>query len=179
METSYDSLRKTQAQERKYSSLAKLEDEYYTEYRAFLEQLRKQMKDNFSLDAAKALENSEKIFTDILEQRTQKIFFKSLRDFRNSSFDTLGLAREEKELYTKLYTLLSEHSTRLAGKTAIQTEEPKAEEQTVKVEFLVDIPEFVGVDSKNYGPYSKNQTSNMDEKQAKMLEKRSALKIIA
>ena len=172
LEVGYDALRKVQLQERNFASLAKIEDDFYDTYGVFLKDLRAKLEAGFSLESAKALENSERVLKDIFEQRKHKIFFKAFRDLKNSSVDSSGLARQEKELYNALITLLKSFDSLLYQEARALI--PKK----VLVEFLVDLPEIAGVDSDSpIGPFQKGQKAELSEKQASLLAKRGAARV--
>ena len=174
IEVGYDALRKVQLQERNFASLSKIEDDFYDRYVSFLKELRLRLEKEFSLESAKALENSQRVLKDVFEQRKHKLFFKAFRDLKNNAVDSTGLARQEKELYNSLITLLNAFDSLLSEKP-VSADLPK---KTVSVEFLVDLPEIASVDSNNpMGPFQKGQQFDLSEKQASLLAKRGAVRI--
>lgn len=167
METSFEALRKVQLQERHQPTLVRLEDGFYDEYLDFLAQAEARLKEQFSLDGARALENAGKSLQDVFELRKQKIVFKALKDYQTGSVNTDSLASKEKELYTGLIKLFSTTSE-LAKKQS-----PNA----VDVQVLTDIPAFVGLDAKTYGPFKAGQTIQLDAKQAAFLNKKGVVQV--
>lgn len=180
MELGYDALRKVQIQERNYSSLSKVEDDFFDKYNAYSRELRSRLEKSFSIEAAKALENTERVLRDVFEQRKQKIFFKALRDVKNESIDSTGLARQEKQLYTSIITLLKSFDSVLFQPERQETTQMPAKPNSVEVEMLVDLPEIASVDSGSpIGPFKKGQKAEMSERQASLLAKRGAARILA
>ncbi len=183
MEVSFEAVRKVQLQERNYSSLSKLDDDFYDKYLSFIKDLRCRLESGFSLEGAKAFENSDRVLKDIFEQRKHKIFFKAFRDMKNNSVDSNGLARQEKELYTSLITLLTSFNSALStesrGAVPVGPAVPVVSQpKKILVEFLVDLPQIAGVDSNTtIGPFLKGQEAELSERQASLLSKKGAVAI--
>ncbi|MDP2717641.1 MAG: hypothetical protein Q8P02_02775 [Candidatus Micrarchaeota archaeon] len=169
-EISYERLRLLLGQERHSPSILSLEDDCYTMYLSFLADLEANVRSEFSLEAAKELENAKKALFDLFGLRTQKIFFRALKDFRSGRVDTNGLSGKEKELYTGLITLLSKHQLRVPNGA------PPAE---VSVEAVLDVPAFVGFDAKPYGPYKPGDIARLPKKQADLLQRKGLVKVVS
>ncbi len=170
LETSYDALRQVQMQERHSPQLAKLEDDFYLRYAAWVAEMEESLKKSFSLDGAKVLENSKGVLSELFELRKQKIFFKALKDFRKGTVSSTGLSGQEKELYTGLVTLLSQYQ--------LATQPAATPPQDAEVEVVSDVPAFVGFDAQPYGPFKAGQKATLPRKQAEFLERKGVVKVI-
>jgi DNA replication initiation complex subunit (GINS family) len=120
MEMTFESLRKVQLLEKTNASLTNLEDDFYSSSIRSLSDKFSTLKQNFSLDEARACENMLKILKDVIERREQKIVLKALRDAKESRNDkdyeaTQGLTREEKELYSNILSMIKQHSSRVSA----------------------------------------------------------------
>ncbi len=169
-EISYEKLRLLLGQERHSPDLLALDDDFYAAYLAWVGDLDRNVRAAFSLEAAKELENAKKALSDLFGLRTQKVFFKALKDFRSGRVDTQGLSGQEKELYTGLVTLLSKHALRVPD-FAPSTE--------VSVEAVLDVPAFVGFDARKYGPLKPGEVAVLPKKQAEFLERKGLVKVVS
>lgn len=166
MEYSLEALRKVQLQERHQPTLTLLPEDFYDQYAKLASEMDDRLRRTFSLEEAKAAENAKKSLHDIFELRKQKIFFKALKDFQAEKVSGHGLAGKEKELYTGLVKLLS---------STVIDERPKSRD--VEVEVLADMPAFVGLDAKPYGPFKAGQTVFLNVQQAVLLGKKGVVKV--
>ena len=48
----------------------------------------------------------------------------------------------------------------------------------VRVKFLVDVPEFVGIDLREYGPFSKGEIAEIPEENANVLIERKVVEVV-
>ncbi len=168
-ETSYEALRKVQLHEKNYAALSPLEDDFYGRYRVLLLQLRERLRASFSIDAASALEGTQRMLADVVRRREQKIFLKALRDFHAGTVDSTGLAAEEKEVYNSVTRMLGEYEERQVGGLASSPAAAKDEKPAfVSLTFLVDLPAFVGI-SGTIGPFSANQKASLSRDDARLL----------
>lgn len=170
-ETSFDALRSVQMQERHSPALVRLEDDFYSRYSAWLSEMDAQVKRSFSLEGAYILENARRALSDLFELRKQKLFFKALKDFRKGAVSSTGLSGQEKELYTRLITLLSQYQLALDPSL-------HASENDVSVELLCDVPAFVGFDAQTYGPFKTGQSTRLPKKQADFLASKGVVKVV-
>lgn len=168
MEVSFDALRKIQLQERNYAALVPLEEDFFDAYRNHVEEQRKSLHENFSLDAASAYEGTRKLLSEVVTRRQQKIFLKALRDFHAGTVSGSGLAREEKDLYNSLIKLLGSYGSKLFGSFAAETTIEKPADTLMKVQLLSEVPQFVGITGL-IGPFGANQIATLPKEDAKLL----------
>ena len=90
------------------------------------------------------------------------------------------MALQEKELFKKMLELLEEHGALLNGlfENEAAEKKPSKDLNNLSVRILSDIPEFVGSDMKEYGPYRKGQKVAIPLKIAKLLESRKLGEVV-
>lgn len=170
LELSFAALRTLQTQERHSPQLLPLDPDFYQRYASWLLELEQNVRERFSLEAAKELESARKVLYDVFSLRAQKIFFKALRDFRAGRVDTSGLSEQEKELYTGLITLLSKHQLRASASLV---------SGDLQVDVVSDVPAFVGFDAQPYGPFKPGQRVVLPKKQAEFLQRQGVVKVVS
>lgn len=190
MELSFEALRKIQLQERNFGALSALQDDFYEAYSLWVLEQQRALKADFSIERMKAYENSKKILEEIRQKREQKILLKALKDYRNDTVSSDGLAKEEKALYLASISSLKEFEETAAAainpekpktpaipveiqpSTTPQTAEPAAD--VLKVKLLLDIPQFVGIDGTAYGPYADGEVAAIKREVAEILVRKNA-----
>ena len=122
----------------------------------------------------KQLDNIKKLITELYSKREQKIVNLAIMKSRTSSnlIDTAALLPEEKIFFNNLVQILNDNKrtilfSLLEGKipdtknnnqeSTKKQENNSLQESTAKIEFLNDVPKFVGKELEHYGPFSKNQ----------------------
>ena len=168
-ELSYDELRKAQLQERHYSALQKLGEDYYDEFSSYVNELKARLDEKYSGDDARAFENAFGVFNDLVSRRKHKLVLKALRDFRNGVFVTDGLARQEKKFFESLMELFEDYAAELGfdGKEEGEPDDDGA------IRILMDLPQFMASDA-SYGPFSKGQETILPADVTALLLKRGA-----
>ncbi|MBU1197702.1 hypothetical protein KJ765_04275 [Candidatus Micrarchaeota archaeon] len=187
MELSFDALRKVQLQERNFSALSKLSDDFYEAHHLWLLEQKRALQGDYSLERLKAFENAKTILTEISEKREQKILLKALKDRKNQSVDSDGLAKEEKGLYLELLKSLSGFEQAVLIN---EEEQPKTViERTITPETLPDakppekplleavrmlkpLAQFVGTDGAMYGPFKEGQIVSVQKEMAAIFVKK-------
>jgi DNA replication initiation complex subunit (GINS family) len=133
------------------------------------------------------LRNVQKILKEHYDKRENKILQSALFASRtNNPQDTSKMLPEEVAFYQELKLILDKYRHGLLGNilqskmpdssikpinVTIQQKPLKSEEKinTLTVQILEDIPEFVGPDLNTYGPYSKGSAESVPVMVAKLL----------
>ena len=129
------------------------------------------------------LKNVQKILKELYEKRENKILQSALFGSRaKTPQDTSFMLPEELALYTDINNTLNLYRdsvlgnllhNKLPGIGAVQKQQKalKIEEKTntLIVQILEDVPEFVGPDLNIYGPFKKDQKTELPEKIANLL----------
>jgi len=183
IELSYDSLRKAQLEERHDpAQIRPLPEDYYESYADYLERLKRQLSASFTMEDAKAFENSSAVFNDLFELRKRKIVFKALKDVTTGTANGEGLTRQEKRLYAELSSLFRSYDgercvvpRKQAAGAQSAPQCAAAPQNAPEIRILMDLPQFVGGDDNaNYGPYKTGERVALPESVAALLLKRNA-----
>lgn len=168
IELSFEGLRKIALSEKQSSFLTKLDEGFYSNYQEYLSSQEKSLEKNFSLDSVTVLENSRRVLKDIIKRREQKIFLKALNDYYSSSVDSLGLAAQEKDLYSSIISLLVEHDSKTSFSNNSAAAKPAQKDKVIKLKILVNLPQFVG-ETQTIGPFKENQLVELPAIDAELL----------
>lgn len=174
----FETLREVQRKEKKSEDLAELTDEFYA---AVKEYFTRAAKTDFS-----EVRNARTIFEDIIDRREKKILNQALRTVRlREKADTRSMTTKEKELFDKLVSTIGafREQTDFNG-TKFELKDTKKEEpedvadviepeetvvetsQYVKVKLLEDVPEIVGADLNDYGPFKSGEIVKLPKENA-------------
>jgi len=162
-------------EELKSECLIELSSDFYINVQAYLQSLKNKM-DKGSEVEAKLAEAEAKIVIEIVQSimaiRLRKILngimagsnesLKNLLEVELNVYEKLSSAIEEFQAMTKKYTSLEEDL--LAKK--------------ILVRFIRDVPAFVGVDLKTYGPFKPEDLAYIPAVNAEALVKRNVIEIL-
>lgn len=184
---SFEELRKVQLAEKHYSIISPLPEDFFDAYAGYIEEYKKQLEKEYSLQSAKAYESAKMIVKDVINTRLQKIILRAVRDMQGNKLNTDGLARQEKDFYLKCTSLLKEYSDAIATAKPIsvlitrqtehldsQSSKQDATQEEVSVVISIDLPQFIGPSGVPIGPFTKGQKTQLNEKDAGLLIKRGA-----
>ncbi len=158
----YDLLRNMLSSERSQNQLEPLNEDFFGKCEGFVGVQEKILKDNFSMEQARVLENSKKIVGELKDLRLRKILFKSLRDLETGAINSSGLAVEEKEFYRSLVSMLSEYKRKQEKKEMVQ------------LKVLVDLPKLQAPDGSEFGPFSAGEAVSIGIEAAELLLRKNA-----
>ena len=174
-ELSFDGIRTLHRKEKNSSGLTDLDFDFYSQLQALIETSRREYLEslkNASLDDARKFANLKKLIEEIFFIREKKILNKSLSDVRSNEEKLGGLSEEEAAAYKQLFGALKEleKTNKKIFNSDTGEKKPSA---NIKVRILKEIPSFIGVDMKEYGPFNENQEISLPEKIALMLIERN------
>ncbi len=174
-ELTYDELRRLQRKEMASAALVSLPEGFYSEATELLEKHESALKGGFSIQLAREYENTLKIIRDIYSRREGKILLRAMRAARTGE-EVDGLASEEKALLSSVVTLLEKNRERfehrISPKKALEA--PVQQDSQKKLAFLMDLPEFVGLDGSVYGPFKCGAETLLEMEEAQRLVRRGA-----
>ena len=150
--------------------------EYFKEKNEFLSK-----EDDLFSDVAiknkKKLDNAVSSFRDLLRIRKKKIlnlaFVASQVGISKKDFE--NLLSFEKDLFEELVKALERAEKNQA---ADMSGSVKDERKHRLVRFLKDVPEFLGVDGEDVGPFVKGEVANLESEIIEILEKDKKVEII-
>lgn len=163
----YETLRKIFTEERSTNKLIKLPGNFFMDVKDYLDKKTKlnSKEDAWELDSAKGT------LEDLLEIRERKIMTLAMYSAR-SGITPENLTQEEKMFFDNLVKTIEDFQKQ--RKKSLK-EKP---EKLTPVAVLEDIPEFVGTDLKNYGPFKKGDVANVPEENAKLFIQKGMAKEI-
>lgn len=180
MELNYEEIRRIYRLEKNSSQLIDLDENFYVQLSAFIEKEKKAYLDslkNGSFTDAKNFTNLKKLVEEIFFMREKKLLNKALLSSRTKEKDAKGMSVEEKKLFFELLSLLERHQEFFSALFE-QNNADKKEKNFLKVKILSDVPSFIGVDMKEYGPFKAEEEAVLPQKIALLLvEKNFAQRI--
>src|SRR3989338_8864650 len=173
MELSFDEVRRIHRLEKNTTKLVEVDLEFYSDLHEFLSKEKQDylesLKD-FSSIKARDFTNLKKKAEEFFALRTRKILGAALVASRTAEPDDSRMSSQEKKLYKEMLSLLGKHNKLLDGVFSDKdAKESERDLNTLAVEVLSDIPEFVGTDMKEYGPFKKGQPARLPVKIARLL----------
>ena len=172
----FETLREIQRKEKKSERLSELKDEFYKAAKEYFERT--------AVDSYRdELRNAQNIFDDIIERREKKILNYALSSVRlREKADTKLMTTREWELYESLVAAIKNYreATDLKGAKfeLKELEKPQtlsdlAGEKNngkgfLKIELLDELPEIVGADLKEYGPFKKGDVATIPKENAQL-----------
>lgn len=178
----FETIKNIQREEKKSNKPAKLDDNFYSEAKQYLEEKReaceraKREDGDFAIHELE-LKNAKMVLQDIYENRERKIMRAALSHARSDEYENSeNLLAAEKEMREAVQEVLEVYRGRLLHSVLESwnhTERvKKGRVEMVKVKFLQDFPAFVGVDSKDYGPFRAEDFCALPQANAAVLIKK-------
>lgn len=162
----YEALRKAAIEEKANKRLSRLPDGFFSEVKAYLEKKAQlhEKEDKWELDSAK------NTLQDLMEIRERKVLLSALFGSRTGVVPE-NMLPAERDFFDKVINILKEF--REKKEEGLSHAPPLS---TVKA--LEDIPAFVGVDMKNYGPFTKDSVATMPQENARFLVKKGSAELV-
>lgn len=162
----FELIRKIQNEEQRIPKLSKLPDNFFRSIANYLEQ-KKQLTLKDDRRVALELRNVERLIEDVFNRRERKILNFAIISAR-TGIPPENLLEEERGFYNSVANLIKERrdiglKTLLAG---------RKEELVSLVVFKEEVPEFLGMDEKSYGPFKKGDMAKLPEENIKVLIER-------
>ncbi len=166
----FELIRKIQMEEQKVSTLTRLPTNFFNAVSNYLEQKKKITSDDRK--STLELKNIERLIEDIFNRRERKILNAAIITAR-SGLPPENLGEEERPFYNSIVSLVKNRrgnllKNLLSGKTETQP----------MVIFKEDIPEFLGIDEKTYGPFKKGDTAALPPENMRILLERGIVEEI-
>ncbi len=175
----YDEMRRIYRLEKNTSRLVQLDDSFYNTLNEFVLKEKKEYMDSLKdmgNTRAKEFLNLKKMIEELFGLRQKKILNSALVAVRTGESSTDGMALQEKELYSRIFSALRNHQDLFDGIFAGEQASGDGERKAlsfVSVRLLKAVPGFVGADMKEYGPYTENECVSLSYKVAKLLISKS------
>lgn len=183
-ETLYELLRR----EKSRKELQKLDIDFFQRVTSYLKEknsILKSQKDTeiFTSEKQKTekqIQNIKKIIQQLFEKRQSKIIETAIFSSRSKKPSTtliINMLPEEKELHNNILEILNKNKEEilinlLNGKNP-KAKTLKSENLNILVRFLEAVPKFIGLDNTTYGPFEKEDISNLPSKIANIIIKKN------
>ena len=164
----YEVIRKLAMDEKAAPKLNRLPEGFFENVRVYLEKKGKMSEgkeDRWELDSAK------RWLQDLLDLREKKLLMLAVSFVRSGTMPG-DVTPEEKEFFDGIIGQMKEFNAR--KKDILEG----GRERLAAVAFLRDVPKFVGINMRNYGPFRKGDIANIPEDNARLLLEKGAAKKI-
>jgi DNA replication factor GINS len=161
---SFEVIRNIQREEQASATLTKLPKNFYEKVGEYLRRKKALQKKKEDRKSFIEIRNVERLIEDIFNRRERKILNQALITVR-TNIPPENLTEEEKEFFEKIVSFLKDRRKMVLDRIIKVT--PKKETQLLV--FKEDVPEFVGIDMKTYGPFKKGDIAKLPEENAKLL----------
>ena len=160
------------SKEKLRTEIQKIEESLFLQLQSYLKEKElilssQKEKDSFPEEikrTEKQLQSIKRISNEIIETRKRKIVNLALLNSRTTNEITVkNLLSEEIILYNSILASLKQYTTPVKEEAKTLKEENS---EFTKVKFLESVPKFMGTDNKIYGPFSKEDASNLPNKVA-------------
>jgi DNA replication factor GINS len=155
----YETLREFVIKEKNSPKLINLPDNFFSDVRAYIgnkARISEGKEDLWELD------NSRRMLQDLLDSRESKLVNLALVYVR-AGVAPGKVMPEEKEFFDSLVESIKAYQD--ARKEAVEGKR----EAMGTVAILSDVPKFVGIDMKNYGPFKKGDVASVPKENSELL----------
>ncbi|MCX6814549.1 MAG: hypothetical protein NTY20_02795 [Candidatus Aenigmarchaeota archaeon] len=159
----FETLSKIAREEKVSPSLTRLPEDFFGSVSSYIS---KKMQVNEGNDSWE-LENAKMVLSDIMKLRERKIILSALA-FADTGVEPSHITPEEKSLFDQATSMIMQFRT--VRKKVL---EPGHEKKSI-IAFLEDVPQFVGTDMNNYGPFGKGDIANLPEDITRLLIEKGA-----
>jgi len=169
----YEFIREIHRQEQRESGLSKLPDDFLEKVNAYIEQKEKLLGTKKDKQISQEIDNAKRLLESIFNRRETKIINHAILTSR-TDIPIENLTKEEEELFYSIVDLLKKRREKVLNLFFKRSKEEKKSEDDSdleELEFTEDIPEFVGIDLKKYGPFEKGQKAKIPKQNAELFKK--------
>ncbi len=155
----YDTLSRIVEQERNAKTLTRLPDEFFEDAKLYIES---KSKVSGGKEDAWELDNAKRLLQDLLEIRERKVLTLALH-FVRSGVSPNNMVGEELEFFNSVVSALKDFQSR---KRLMVDGKP---ESRWLLAMLADVPEFLDLKLRKYGPYRQGDIATVPEENARLL----------
>lgn len=192
-EINYKTLRKIQESEKKFPMLSSIDKNFYISLSAYLDNLKKRMRNESSSQKRLLLEdeinNTIRIITSIYEYREKKILLATISKSRSGKPNIKNLVDVEKNLFDSIFRLTSQMRKNILnvdfgeiseeGNKVNRKNEEDGSDIIVNSKSIVrvihNMPKFIGTDTKEYN-LREGDVLSLPKDMIDMLSKRGIVK---
>lgn len=162
-------------------ALQSLPDNFYEDLSRYLEERKREMSERARelspdlLREIRELEEERGMVKELVEKRLEKIMTRVIRSLKLGKEDETNLVGWEKEFYKDLLARCREIVDMYVPEVTL----PRGSAiKMTHVHILKEIPQFVGMDLRKYGPYYPGQRVVLPEEVAKVLVSRKLAEVV-
>jgi len=159
----FDLIRKIQREEQRSPKLAKIPDDFYSAIVSYVQQ-KKQIAEKDDRKGVLEVKSIERLVEDVFDRRERKIVTAAVNTAR-TNIQPENMVEEEKDFFDLVAgTIRQRRETSLRKMFTSERGE-----QAELIVFRDEVPEFVGSDMKNYGPFKKGDIAKLPDENMKLL----------
>ncbi|MCD6415030.1 MAG: hypothetical protein J7L23_05395 [Candidatus Diapherotrites archaeon] len=181
----FEELRSLHRREKEENNISELGNNFYKRLALLIKNTKESYEGSPDANKLRQLENIKKLAEDLFTLREQKMVLKALRSIRTGKKEEHLTPEEEKVFNTMVDALMKNRSffKSILGGVYPEEEIPKTilnkeEHKIVLIRIVKEVPRFVGADSKEYGPFGKNDMVKLPEAEANILVKRNLAEVV-
>jgi DNA replication initiation complex subunit (GINS family) len=164
----FETLSRIAREEKASPSLTRLPEDFFEEVSSYLYKKAQLNEGSENWE----LENAKMVLSDIMKIRERKVVLSALA-FADTGAEPGNITPEEKSLFDQAASMVMQFR---AGRKKVL--EPGRERKSM-VAFLEDVPQFVGPDMANCGPFAKGDIANLPEDVTRILIEKGAARPLA
>lgn len=153
----FELIRRIQREEQRIQKLTKLPDNFYNAVSAYIQQ-KKKITLNEDRKGGLEFKNVQRLVEDIFDRRERKILNLAIIAAR-TGIPPENLTEEEKDFFNSLTSTIKKRRDESMQKFFAG----QKDETATMIVFKTDVPEFLGSDMKNYGPFKKGDIAKLPE----------------
>ena len=159
----FELIRKIQREEQRSPKLTKIPENFYSSILTYIQQ-KKQISEKEDRKGVLEIKNIERLVEDIFDRRERKVVTAAVNAAR-TNIQPENMVEEEKDFFDLVAgSIRQRRETNLKKMFIVE----KGEESELIV-FKDQVPEFVGSDMKNYGPFKKGDIAKLPDENMKLL----------
>ncbi|HLC45866.1 MAG TPA: hypothetical protein VJI67_03255 [archaeon] len=170
---SLEDVMKARRLEQSATRLVKMEKNFYEQLKEFIREQKRRTTEEFSIEKAKEFENLKNAVTDLYNLREKKIVTQAVRSARTGSSDKEHLQGFESQLLEEISNTIKKGREELNGLFGEGTSSVSLAEKRhlnkVGLVILQDLPAFIGTDLKEYGPFKRDEKTELPREVAELL----------
>lgn len=159
----FDLIRRIQREEQRSPKLSDIPENFYDAAISYVNQ-KKQIGEREDRKGMIEVKSIERLIEDIFDRRERKIVTAAVNTAR-TNIQPENMIEEEKDFFDLVAATIRQ---RREAKLRTMFTVEKVEKEGLIV-FKDDVPEFVGSDMKNYGPFKKGDIAKLPEENTKIL----------
>lgn len=162
----FELIRRVDREEQRSPKLSNIPDDFYSKVVSYINQKKKLAAKEDRKDVLE-LKSVERLVADIFDRRERKIVTAAVNAAR-TNIKPENMVPEEEDFFDLMTATIRQRRDESLKKMLTSEKIPEAE----LIVFKEDVPEFVGSDMKNYGPFKKGDIAKLPDDNVKVLTDR-------